>query len=236
LSPARWTGPKQALLAKPTASMAYGRCRYVDADGRSLWTARPGRLAALIAPYGPNLLPQPGSLLRAAAVRQVGMLDPDLRYAMDIDLFLRLRTVGELVYVPHELALFRWHAQSTTVANRAASEAELAAVRARQLPARRRRWQPVLGRWRRPPGRCPTSWTGAVQSASWNRPGRKATHAQRVASLDGLGLAAHDLGRSRALGHGDLGGLVGVPVHGPGTVGVVEGAGPGLLGVLLAAG
>jgi hypothetical protein len=73
------------------------------------------------------------------------MLDPALRYAMDIDLFLRLRTVGELVYVPHELALFRWHAQSTTVANRAASEAELAAVRARQLPAGRRRWQPVLG-------------------------------------------------------------------------------------------
>jgi GT2 family glycosyltransferase len=136
---------KQALLAKPAASMAYGRCRYVDADGRPLWTARPGRLAALIAPYGPNLLPQPGSLLRAAAVRQVGMLDPALRYAMDIDLFLRLRTVGGLVYVPHELALFRWHAESTTVANRAASEAELATVRARRLPAGRRRWQPFLG-------------------------------------------------------------------------------------------
>ncbi len=134
-----------ALQATPTASMVYGRCQYVDADGRLLWTARPGRLAALIAPYGPNLVPQPGSLLRAAAVRRVGALDPALRYAMDIDLFLRLRTVGRLLYLPHDLAAFRWHAASTTVANQAASSAELSAVRARHLPPGRRRWLPVLG-------------------------------------------------------------------------------------------
>jgi GT2 family glycosyltransferase len=134
----------RALVSRPTASMAYGRCRYVDAAGRTLWTARPGRLAAAIAPYGPNLIPQPGSLLRASAVRRVGPLDPALRYAMDIDLFLRLRTVGDLVYVPAELAVFRWHAESTTVANQAASQAELAVVQQRHRPERGRRWASLL--------------------------------------------------------------------------------------------
>jgi GT2 family glycosyltransferase len=133
------------LARHPAASMVYGRCRYVDAAGRTLWTARPGRLAGPLARFGPNLVPQPGSLLRAAAVRDVGLLDPSLRYAMDIDLFLRLQTVGPLRYVPQELAAFRWHATSTTVANQGASDAELAAVRHRHLGPAGRRLLPVLG-------------------------------------------------------------------------------------------
>jgi GT2 family glycosyltransferase len=121
------------LAARPDAVMVYGRCRYVDEAGRLLWTARPGRLAAAIAAYGPNLVPQPGSLLRASAVRSAGGLDASLRYAMDIDLFLRLKRLGRLVYVPYELALFRWHATSTTVANQDASQRELRMVQDRQL-------------------------------------------------------------------------------------------------------
>jgi GT2 family glycosyltransferase len=150
-----------ALVERPSASMVYGRCRYVDVDGRALWTARPGRFAAAIAPWGPNLIPQPGSLLRAAAVRRAGVLDPTLRYAMDIDLFLRLRRVGELVYVPHELALFRWHEGSTTVANQAASDRELAAVLAR--------YRPVPAPW----------WEGAARAAA-RTAGQVAYHLDRA--------------------------------------------------------
>ena len=133
-----------ALASRAGASMVYGRCRYVDAEGRHLWTARPGRLAGAIAPYGPNLIPQPGSLMRADAVRRVGPLDPTLRYAMDIDLFLRLQTVGDLTYVPHELATFRWHATSTTVANQRASQRELSEVQRRHRTSAGRRWGGVL--------------------------------------------------------------------------------------------
>jgi GT2 family glycosyltransferase len=135
-----------ALQTRPGSSMVYGRCRYVDGAGRTLWTARPGRLAALLAPAGPNLIPQPGSLLRADSVRRVGMLDPELRYAMDLDLFLRLRTVGALTYLPSELAAFRWHADSTTVANQSASAAELRAVQDRYGQGRRARLaRPLAG-------------------------------------------------------------------------------------------
>ena len=134
-----------ALRERPGSSMVYGRCRYVDGAGRTLWTSRPGRLAALLAPAGPNLIPQPGSLLRASSVRQVGMLDPGLRYAMDLDLFLRLRTVGALTYLPSELAAFRWHADSTTVANQGASAAELRAVQDRYGPGHPRLARPLAG-------------------------------------------------------------------------------------------
>jgi GT2 family glycosyltransferase len=146
LLPGSLARTSDALGTRPGSSMVYGRCRYVDGAGRELWTARPGRLAALLAPVGPNLIPQPGSLLRADSVRRVGVLDPALRYAMDLDLFLRLRTVGSLVYLPSELAVFRWHADSTTVANQSASAAELRMVQDRYGRGRRARLaRPVAG-------------------------------------------------------------------------------------------
>jgi GT2 family glycosyltransferase len=127
-----------ALRRHPRASMVYGGCDYVDEDGRVLHGVRPTRLAATLLRWGPNLVPQPGSVARGAAVQQAGLLDESLRYAMDLDLFLRLADVGPLRYVPRTLARFRWHEGSTTVSSGAASEAEARAVRARRWTGRRR--------------------------------------------------------------------------------------------------
>ena len=118
------------LSRRPRASMVYGRCAYVDADGRELYVVRPTSLAARLLRWGPNLVPQPGSVARASAVRRAGLLDERLRFAMDLDLFLRLADVGPLGYLPVVLARFRWHEDSTTVASGAASNAEARAVRA----------------------------------------------------------------------------------------------------------
>ena len=125
------------LRQHPSASMVYGQCAYVDGDGRLLHVARPGPLAARLMRWGPNLVPQPGSVARAAAVRRAGLLDETLRYAMDLDLFLRLQDVGPVRYLPENLGTFRWHATSTTVAHSAASDAEARLVRARTWTGRR---------------------------------------------------------------------------------------------------
>ena len=125
------------LRRHPDTSMVYGRCAYVDEAGRLLHVVRPGPLAARLMRWGPNLVPQPGSLARATAVRKAGLLDETLRYAMDLDLFLRLQDVGPVRYLPNTLATFRWHAASTTVADSAASETEARAVRARTWTGRR---------------------------------------------------------------------------------------------------
>jgi glycosyltransferase involved in cell wall biosynthesis len=127
----------QRLMAEPGASMVYGRCHYVDEDGNSLFVVRPTALASRLMRWGPNLVPQPGSVARAAAVRQAGLLDESLRYAMDLDLFLRLQDVGPVRHLPDVLATFRWHSASTTVASSSASEAEARAVRARTWTGRR---------------------------------------------------------------------------------------------------
>jgi GT2 family glycosyltransferase len=126
------------LKRHPGASMVYGWCDYIDSEGRTRFRVRPSALAARLLRWGPDLVPQPGSVARASAVREAGYLDESLRYAMDLDLFLRLADVGKLGYVPRLLARFRWHEGSTTVRAPTESDAEARLVRARTWVGRRR--------------------------------------------------------------------------------------------------
>lgn len=137
-----------ALQRRPSAAMVYGRCGYMDAHGRQLHEVRPTSVAGRLLRWGPNLVPQPGSVARADAVRRVGMMDETLRYAMDLDLFLRLKDVGPLHYVPRLLAWFRWHPESTTVSGSGESEAEAQLVRERTWTGRR-----AVGRYLEPEAR-----------------------------------------------------------------------------------
>jgi glycosyltransferase involved in cell wall biosynthesis len=132
----------RALGTNPAAAMVYGDCEYIDAAGRRLFVARPTRWAASLLRWGPNLVPQPGSLARAAAVAAAKRLDESLRYAMDLDLFLRLQRVGPIVYTPRTLAAFRWHEGSTTVGATSNSEQEARYVRRRSW----RGWERIAGR------------------------------------------------------------------------------------------
>ncbi|MGH8894395.1 MAG: glycosyltransferase [Actinomycetes bacterium] len=124
------------VLQRTNAVMVFGQCRYIDPDGATLWTAKPTRLAAINLGGGVDLIPQPGSLALAKAIRRVGFLDEGLRYAMDYDLFLRLRKIGRLSYVPTVLSSFRWHEGSLTAAQGSGSEEEAAIVRRRHRAGR----------------------------------------------------------------------------------------------------
>ncbi|BEP12662.1 hypothetical protein acdb102_09730 [Acidothermaceae bacterium B102] len=137
----------RALDTQPDAVMAFGYCDYIDDQGRRLFTSRAGRIAPWLMTWGPNLVPQPGALMRVAALRNAGEVDATLHYAMDLDLFLRLRRLGPLVNTRTTLASFRWHADSTTVANRSKSLAEAEAIKRRYLAPWQRRIAPL---WERP--------------------------------------------------------------------------------------
>ncbi len=107
-----------ALDSNTNAVAAFGYCRYVDTEGRELWLSKAGSLAPKILPWGPDLIPQPGMLLRADAWRDVGGVDPSYDLAFDLDLLLRLKKIGKLICVNRVVSNFRWHPDSLTVEDR----------------------------------------------------------------------------------------------------------------------
>lgn len=128
------------LLRNQKAVCAFGRCQYVDARDTPIAVSRAGILAPILLPWGPNLLPQPGMLVRTSAWQQVGGLDESLHYAMDLDLFLKLRQVGKIIALPTIVSTFRWHPDSLTVSGRSNSISESESVKHRYLPAPALRW------------------------------------------------------------------------------------------------
>ena len=106
------------LEATPSAVVAFGYCRYVDSKGHELWLSKAGKFAPKILNWGPDLIPQPGMLVRASAWREVGGLDPSFDLAFDLDLLLRLKKLGVLVSVDAIVSNFRWHPDSLTVDDR----------------------------------------------------------------------------------------------------------------------
>lgn len=122
-----------ALTGDPRRVLAYGACSYIDDEGRLLWTSQAGRWAQRILPWGPDLIPQPGMLVRRSAWEAVGGVDDSLRFAFDLDLLLKLRSQGSFVDVGTVVSSFRWHPDSLTVSDRSASLDESEAVKRRYL-------------------------------------------------------------------------------------------------------
>jgi len=142
LEPGSLTATTTALEANSGAVVAYGACRYIEGQGNELWVNRAGKLAPWILVWGPDLIPQPGMLMRADAWRAVGGLDESFRFAFDLDLLLKLRRQGAFVSLPHVVSCFRWHADSLTVSDRTGSldESEIARRRYLGPVARRLAW------------------------------------------------------------------------------------------------
>lgn len=130
LAPGSLTVTEAALDEHPAAVAAFGRCRVVWADGRTQYVSRPGQFAMWWAHYGADRVPQQGSLFRRSAVEQVGLLDETLKYGMDLDLLLKLFTVGNVLYVPREVGFYRQHLSAISF-NKEDFGAEAAAIRAR---------------------------------------------------------------------------------------------------------
>lgn len=161
LTPGSLAAVSRALDARTEASAAFGQCQYVDPNDQPVWSSRAGRTAPWILPWGPNLIPQPGMLIRRTAWLAVGGLDESLKYSMDLDLLLRLRRVGPLIAVPQMVSTFRWHPESITVSARESSLTEAQAVKRRYLPPR---VEPLAPLWE-----GPVRWATKRAAAGVNR-------------------------------------------------------------------
>ena len=150
LEPGALQVTSRALRDHPEAVVAFGSCRYIDERGDQLWVSRAGSWAPRILAWGPDLIPQPGMLIRADAWKAVGGLNTDYRLAFDLDLLLRLKKIGTLVDVDQIVSSFRWHPDSLTVDDRSTNIAESERAKRAHLGPTARRiawlWEPPV-RW-----------------------------------------------------------------------------------------
>jgi glycosyltransferase involved in cell wall biosynthesis len=78
-------------------------------------------------------IPHPAVFIRKAAFDRVGMFDEQLKYAMDIDLWLRLARQARPATVDRPLTVFRDHAGSVSSANKIKARQEEFRVRRRYM-------------------------------------------------------------------------------------------------------
>ena len=147
LAPGSLNESSQVLDTCPTAVLVFGSCEYVDRDGKVVWVNKSGQWASPLLHFGPDLIPQPGSLFRRTAFEEVGGLGKTYDWAFDFDLLLKLKKIGKLRFINKTLARFRWHPESLSVEYRRKSVAEASKVRISHLPALLR---PVSCLWEYP--------------------------------------------------------------------------------------
>ncbi len=104
-----------AFLAHPEVGLVYGHGQVVDADTTVIGTfgeIEPFSLWRLL--YGLDYVLQPATFFRRVSAKTVGWLDTTLNFAMDWDLWLKLATTTDVLYLPDRLALARVHDAAKT--------------------------------------------------------------------------------------------------------------------------
>lgn len=115
--PNRLADSVSALAALPDAALAYGGITLIDAEGHpgQSFTGTPANAATRIAPqiYTREIhLPCPTVTFRRSAVDQVGLFDETMRATEDRDMWFRIASKYEAVFIPKLIALYRVSPQS----------------------------------------------------------------------------------------------------------------------------
>ncbi len=117
------------LDVDPLLTFVYGGCTYIDSDGRPIGSNQSGTWAMKVIKFGPDLIPQPGSLFRRSSYEQVGGVSTSYEYAFDHDLFLKLLRIGPGAYLDSMVSAFRWHPNSLSVSQRKFAVREASKIR-----------------------------------------------------------------------------------------------------------
>jgi glycosyltransferase involved in cell wall biosynthesis len=116
LLPGSLASVARAWAALPEPGLVYGLARYIDPAGQDLGDCpaqSPNLTLHKVLQVGRYFLIQPAAFLPTAAVRAVSGLNVSRHFALDVDLYARLRL--PYVHVPERLALYRLHGTSKTM-------------------------------------------------------------------------------------------------------------------------
>ena len=116
-------------LAETGADMIFGDDLYVDEEGRVIFYSR-GYVRNLkdAMLYGGWTPLQDACFWRREFYEEVGGMNPDLKYAGDFDLFLRMALQGNCRYVPLTFSAFRRHAGQKSISGSVSYQKERASV------------------------------------------------------------------------------------------------------------
>ena len=122
----------RAQFAQPGVDWVFGNIQTLK-NGVLLAPYRmpPFSYASFVA--GKASVPHPAVFIRRTLFERVGLFDETLKYAMDIDLWLRLGAVARPALVDQTLTVFRDHAGSVSSANKMTARREEFQVRRRHL-------------------------------------------------------------------------------------------------------
>ncbi len=150
LSPNSLIHSAPVMMRNSNIVCVFGKCQYMNAVGDPIWMNKSGRFAVPLLRFGPQLIPQPGSLFLRSAFNAVGGLDPNYKQAFDLDLLIKLSKIGKIQYIPVQLSSFRWHDESLSVGSQKVSISEAKMIRQLSLPKYLRLISPL---WEIPLGR-----------------------------------------------------------------------------------
>ena len=105
------------LASEPDAGVVYGDANWVDEQGRLLapYPVRPYDAALLSQEC---FIAQPAAFVRREAFELAGRMDPDLQFAYDYDLWIRIARLYPLRKIDGILATSRMHQENKTVGQR----------------------------------------------------------------------------------------------------------------------
>lgn len=106
----------QAFLSQPAVGCVYGECDVINEEGMVIgelgkWEFDLHELIGM----GESSIPQPATFVSSEALDVVGMLDPQLHFAMDYDLWIKIGLKYPIFHVPKTLAAFRVHTLSKSI-------------------------------------------------------------------------------------------------------------------------
>ena len=116
-------------LSRPDVVAVFGYLAYLNQAEKIVGTNRLGKIGFWFSKYGTNLTPQPGSLFNVKSVKDKILLNPEFKFAMDLDLWLRLRNEGKFIFINQTQAFMLWHEDAITVKQRKAALKEAYSIR-----------------------------------------------------------------------------------------------------------
>jgi GT2 family glycosyltransferase len=119
------------LDANPNFYAVVGTLGYLRKDKSKIVRNRVTKANIFITKIGPNIIPQPGSLVRRTSIGAAKPLNEKYKYAMDLDMWLRIMKFGKIGIIKETQALMNWHQDSITVSNRGKASSEAFQIRLR---------------------------------------------------------------------------------------------------------